>query len=153
MQDKQTKICAISTISKTMEWFMVDTMRALAKEGYDVTLICNMEPGFAEKNSDFAKCISLPMARGASLSDLLKSTKELKKIFKREKFRLYYGCMVVVLYSTLRRILLPKVNFCIKFLQICIICCTFARNFVLKYAVFRCTFDIFLFGRMATRLV
>ena len=44
---KKVKICTLTTISKTMDWFIVDSMRNLAKNGYDVTLVCNMEKGFA----------------------------------------------------------------------------------------------------------
>ncbi len=90
MEEKKIKICALTTISKTMDWFIVDSMRNLAKNGYDVTLICNMEEGFAEKNSDYAKCIHLPMARGVSVKDVFKSIKALKKIFKKEKFDVVY---------------------------------------------------------------
>ena len=57
---KKVKICTLTTISKTMDWFIVDSMRNLAKNGYDVTLVCNMEKGFAERNQDYAKCINLP---------------------------------------------------------------------------------------------
>ena len=52
MADKTVKIGVLTTISKTMEWFVTPSMRNLAKNGYDVTLICNMEKGFAEKNED-----------------------------------------------------------------------------------------------------
>ena len=102
MEDKKIKICAISTISKTMDWFVVDTMRNLAKNGYDITLISNMEKGFAEANSDYAKCISLPMARGASVKDLFKSIKALTKIFKEQKFDvLYYTSPNASMYSAI----------------------------------------------------
>ena len=102
MEEKKIKICALTTISKTMDWFVVDPMRNLANNGYDVTLICNMDEAFAKENSDYAKCISLPMARGASISDLFKSTKALKKIFKEEKFDvLYYTSPNVSMYASL----------------------------------------------------
>ena len=102
MEDKKIKICAITTISKTMDWFIVDSMRNLAKNGYDVTLISNMEKGFAEANSDYAKCISLPMARGASVKDLFKSIKSLTKIFKEQKFDvLYYTSPNASMYSAI----------------------------------------------------
>ena len=87
---KRIKIGVLTTISKTMDWFLVDSMRNLAKNGYDITLISNMEEGFAERNSDYAKCIHLPMSRGASIKDLFKSTNALKKIFKRENFDVIY---------------------------------------------------------------
>lgn len=89
-EEKRIKIGVLTTISKTMDWFIVDSMRNLAKNGYDVTLISNMEEGFAQRNSDYAKCIHLPMSRGASVRDLFKSTKALKKIFKQENFDIIY---------------------------------------------------------------
>ena len=49
MTNKKVKICALTTISKTMDWFIVDSMRNLSKNGYEVTLICNMEEGFNER--------------------------------------------------------------------------------------------------------
>lgn len=87
---KPIKICALTTISKTMDWFIVDSMRNLSKKGYDVTLICNMDNGFVERNSDYAKCINLPMNRGASIKDLIKIPFILRKIFKENKFDLIY---------------------------------------------------------------
>lgn len=99
---KKIKICALTTISKTMDWFIVDSMRNLAANGYDVTLICNMEEGFAERNADYARCIHLPMSRGASVGDLIKSTKALKKIFKQEKFDvLYYTSPNASMYAAI----------------------------------------------------
>ena len=67
--EKKIKICAITTISATMDSFMVDSMRVLAKNGYDVTLVCNMDEDFIARNSDFAKCIHVPMKRGVSFFD------------------------------------------------------------------------------------
>lgn len=90
MEDKKIKICAITTISKTMDWFMCDIMKALSKNGYDVTLICNMEEGFAERQKDYAKCIDLKMSRGVNLKDLLTIPFKLRKIFKENKFDVIY---------------------------------------------------------------
>lgn len=88
--EKKIKIGVIATISKTMDWFLVDSMRNLAKNGYDVTLIANMEEGFAERNSDFAKCIHFEMSRGVSIKDLIFCTARMKKLFKKEKFDVIY---------------------------------------------------------------
>ena len=107
MGDKMPiKICALTTISKTMDWFIVDSMRNLSKNGYEVTLICNMEDGFAERNNDYAKCINLPMSRGASLKDLIKMPFVLKRIFKENEFDLiYYTSPNVSLYASIGGIL------------------------------------------------
>ncbi|MBQ4613067.1 MAG: glycosyltransferase family 4 protein [Clostridia bacterium] len=91
MENKQPiKICALTTISKTMDWFIVDSMRNLAANGYEVTLVCNMEEGFAERNGDYATCIHLPMSRGISVSDLIKTPLRLRKIFREGQFDIVY---------------------------------------------------------------
>lgn len=90
MSEKKVKIGVLATISKTMDWFVTPSMRNLSEHGYDVTLICNMEEDFARRNSDYAKCIHLPMSRGVSVKDLLSSIKALKKIFREEQFDLLY---------------------------------------------------------------
>ena len=96
------KICALTTISKTMDWFIVDSMRNLSKNGYEITLICDMEPGFAERNCDYAACINLPMSRGASIKDLLTVPFKFRKIFKRNKYDvIYYTSPNVSLYASL----------------------------------------------------
>lgn len=84
------KICAITTIQGTMEWFVVDSMQLLSENGYDVTLICNMDSYFKKKHSAFAKCISLPMKRGTSFSNLISTTIQMIKIFRKEKYDVLY---------------------------------------------------------------
>lgn len=99
---KKIKICALTTISKTMDWFIVDSMRNLSKNGYEITLICNMEEGFIERNKDFANCIHLPMSRGTSLGDLIKMPWVLYKLFKKEKYDvIYYTTPNVSLYASI----------------------------------------------------
>ena len=49
--DKKIKLCALTTISKTMDWFVVDSMRNLEKNGYDITLVCNMDEEFIADKS------------------------------------------------------------------------------------------------------
>lgn len=99
---KKIRICALTTISKTMDWFIVDSMRNLAKNGYEITLVCNMDDEFIQKNSDYAKCVPLNMSRGASLSDLVKSVLWLRKFFKSEKFDMvYYTSPNASMYASL----------------------------------------------------
>lgn len=100
--DTKKKICALTTISKTMDWFIVDSMRNLANNGYEVTLICDMEEGFKERNSDYAKCIHIPMSRGASVKDLITVPFKLRKIFKKNQFDvIYYTSPNVSLYASI----------------------------------------------------
>ena len=102
MNNKKIRICALTTISKTMDWFVVDSMRNLSMNGYDVTLVCNMEDGFAERNGDYARCINMPMNRGASLKDLLTMSWKLYRLFKREQFDIiYYTTPNAALYASI----------------------------------------------------
>lgn len=102
MENKRPiRICALTTISKTMDWFIVDSMRNLAANGYEITLVCNMEEGFAERNRDYATCIHLPMSRGISLSDLIKTPLKLRKIFREGQFDIvYYTSPNVSMYAS-----------------------------------------------------
>lgn len=80
---------------------MSHSMRYLSKNGYEVTLVCNMDEGFPERYGDFAKCINLPMSRGASISDLFGCTYKLFKLFRREKYDVvYYATPNVSLYAS-----------------------------------------------------
>ncbi len=90
MENKKIKICALTTISKTMGWFVCDIMKELSKNGYEVTLVCNMEDGFAEKHKDYAKCIDMKMSRGINIKDLIVTPIKFFKIFKKNKFDMIY---------------------------------------------------------------
>lgn len=98
---KPVKICALTTISKTMDWFIVDSMRNLSRNGYEVTLVCSMEDGFADRNKDYATCINLPMSRGVSVKDLLTMPFKLCKIFREGGYDvIYYTTPNASLYAS-----------------------------------------------------
>ena len=85
-----------------MDWFIVDSMRNLAMNGYEITLVSNMEEGFIERNKDYARCISVPMSRGVSIKDIFKITYTLVRLFKKEKFDIiYYTSPNVSLYASI----------------------------------------------------
>ena len=87
---EKVKICALTTVQKTMDWFVVDSMRNLSNNGYGVTLVCNMDEEFIVQNSDFAWCVDLKMTRGINLKNSVASIRALIKLFKREKFDIIY---------------------------------------------------------------
>ena len=100
-ENKKIKLCAITTISKTMDWFLVDSMRNLAKNGYEITLVCDMDEDFIRRNEDFARCVPFPMSRGVSVKDLFGCTKRFKKFFKEEKFDvIYYTSPNAAMYAS-----------------------------------------------------
>jgi glycosyltransferase involved in cell wall biosynthesis len=82
------KICFITTISATLKFFIVDTAKYLYENGeYDITLICDKDPAFAQTLPDYFKYIPVPMKRGISISGLGALVK-LFVIFKKEQFDL-----------------------------------------------------------------
>lgn len=89
--NKEYKICFITTISKSLEWFVVDAAKYLYDNGYkDITFISNMDDEFIKTNSFFAKCINIDYARGVNIFNFFKSISKTKKIFKNNKFDLIY---------------------------------------------------------------
>lgn len=80
------KMCIITTISKTMDWFVVESVKNLNGKGYDITLICDMDEDFIVRNKDYANLISIEMSRGIDIKNAIKSTLKMYKIFKQEKF-------------------------------------------------------------------
>lgn len=89
MTDNMTtkKICAITTIHNTMEWFVTPIMRYLAVSGFEISMLCDMPEAFVSENSDFATCYSLPMNRGVvGFTEGIRTVWKMYKIFSREKF-------------------------------------------------------------------
>ncbi len=115
MENKKIRICALTTVSKTMDMFMAHSMRFLSENGYDVTLVCNMSDGFTERHGDFAKCVDLKMSRGVSVKDLFSCTFTLYKLFRKEKFDIvYYATPNVSLYASFAAFLagIKNRNYC-----------------------------------------
>ena len=100
--EKKIKICVIATVYQSMDWFIVDSMRHLAQNGYDVTLVCNMTEEFIAQNSDFATCVHLPMKRGASIKEIFVNVKALRRLFKKEKYDvIYYTSPNAAMYAAI----------------------------------------------------
>ncbi len=95
------KICYVVTIAATIESFFIPQLKYLAENGLDVTVICSPSDTFdlQEKLGDSIRYIPLNIPRGVSTAGLLKAIRQLRTIFKREKFDL-------VQYST------PNAGFC-----------------------------------------
>lgn len=80
------KLCAITTVDITLSSFVVDAMRKLKEEEYDITLISSMSDGFFNRYRDEFHCINLQMSRGTNPLEMLKSIWAFYKIFRRERF-------------------------------------------------------------------
>lgn len=91
-EDNKIKLCAVTTVSKVMDWFIVDAMKYLNQNGFEVTLCCQMDATFIKKNSQYAKCVPLKLKRGFCLREMLKETFRLIVLFKKERFDIIQYC-------------------------------------------------------------
>lgn len=82
------KICYVVTVSITIKSFFIPQLKFLAENGYDVTVICSPDEKLKEMLGDKIKYIPVNMPRGLSLFGSIKAIKNLKRIFKEEKFDL-----------------------------------------------------------------
>ena len=87
MNSKQIKVCFVTTISLTMDWFVIPFAKEFKARGIDVTLLCSFSSqDFKERNSSVANCVNIPMSRGISFLGGLKSIRLLKRFFKNNEF-------------------------------------------------------------------
>ena len=84
--DQRVKVCAITTISKTMDWFVVDSMKNLHEHGFEISLMCDMDDEFIKRNQDYAKCYPIKMDRGIDPIGAIKAIWNMYKIFREEKY-------------------------------------------------------------------
>ncbi len=85
--DRPVKICMVTTIAKAFNWFVSDSAKNFAQKGFDVTVMCGeMDDEFIRKHEAFAKCRPLSIKRGTDVKSIMKCIKEMKRIFKEEKF-------------------------------------------------------------------
>lgn len=93
------KICYITTIALTIRSFFIPQLKYLSEKGYEVSVICSPDDSLQSELGANIKYFPIKIERGVSLSTLIGSIKELKKVFKREHFD-------IVQYST------PNAAFC-----------------------------------------
>lgn len=93
MKNMNKKICYITTISGTLELFVLPTVKHIMEEmGWTITLICNDDLRFVERSLRKINYISVQMKRGISLGGILSMFK-LVKISSKEKFDLDKFCI------------------------------------------------------------
>lgn len=80
------KICFITTIHQSIEWFVADAAKYFYKNGHEVSYICNMDEAFINEHGNYARCFDVKMERGFAPINMLRSLIKMYKIFKREKF-------------------------------------------------------------------
>lgn len=96
------KICFVTTVSMTLKAFVTETAKYLHEVGgYDISFICDNDPAFAASLPEYIHYYPVSMKRGISLGGI-KACREIKKIFKRERFDLVqYSTPNASLYAAL----------------------------------------------------
>lgn len=96
------KICFITTVSYTMDAFILDFAKFLKEhEDYDITLMCNPDPTFELKVPSNIKFIPMKVKRGLDFN-LISNISKYYKVFKKEKFDLIQYCTPnAALYSSI----------------------------------------------------
>lgn len=101
-KEMSKKICFITTVSFTMDAFILDFAKYLKEqEDYDITLMCNPDPTFELKVPLNIKFIPMKVKRGLDFN-LISNIYKYFKVFKNEKFDLIQYCTPnAALYSSL----------------------------------------------------
>lgn len=84
--DKEKKICFVTTISFTMNAFIVDVAKFLHDQHrYDITFICDNDELFAKSIPEYIHYYPVPMKRGINFKGL-RAIIQMVKVFSNQKF-------------------------------------------------------------------
>ncbi len=96
------KICVVTTISKTVEFFLLDTLKYVKENGFDVAIACEMDDAFIKRNQDLATLLPLPVKRGVDPMGAALATYKLFRFFRKNKFDIVqYATPNASLYASL----------------------------------------------------
>lgn len=87
------KICFVVTVSMTVDQFLRFGFDEFHNNGYDISLICDMDEDYVTGLPDYVHPYPIKMSRGVDPSGLVKAIKTMKRIFTENKFD-------IVQYST-----------------------------------------------------
>lgn len=82
------KICFIVTVSMTVDQFLRFSFEKFHENGYEIYVIADMTPKYIETLPRYVKALPIDMNRGIDLFGALRATKQMIKIFRKEKFDL-----------------------------------------------------------------
>ncbi len=96
------KVCAITTISKTVESFAVDYYTYMAAvDDYEVTIVSDYDDGFQERLADGIRFFPIGMDRGVNFKGI-RTIYEMYRFFKEEDFDLVqYSTPNASLYASI----------------------------------------------------
>lgn len=86
------RVCFVTTIPMTIDWFVTPFGKEFVKRGYDVFYITsNLNDDFIKRH-EYATCIEVPMARGFNPLKLIMGIRSMQKTLKDYKFEsVFYG--------------------------------------------------------------
>lgn len=87
------KICFVVTVSMTVDQFLRFGFEEFHNNGYDISLVCDMDEEYVAGLPDYVHPYPIKMSRGIDPSGLINAIKLMKKIFSENKFD-------IVQYST-----------------------------------------------------
>lgn len=83
---KKIKYCALTTVSGSLEKFILPAMELFAENGYDITLSCAKNDVFKEKLDNKYSFFSLDIERGFNFKKTIKTIITLYFFFRKQKF-------------------------------------------------------------------
>lgn len=87
------KICFVVTVSMTVDQFLRFGFEEFHNNGYDISLVCDMDKDYVAGLPDYVHPYPIKMSRGIDPSGLVNAIKTMKRIFTENKFD-------IVQYST-----------------------------------------------------
>ena len=87
------KMCVVTTTSQTIKAFVLPTFSKMLEEGFEISVVTSVQPGFKELLPKSVKVFDMPVGRGFDLLGTYKAALKFEKICRREKFD-------IVMYST-----------------------------------------------------
>jgi len=102
MGSEPVKICVITTVSITLQAFLLEQLVYLSQNGFDVTVVCEYDPIFVRDCPPELKYIPVHMTRKIGWWSTLTGWWKLYWLFKREKFKMIqYSTPKAALISSL----------------------------------------------------
>lgn len=96
------RICIVTTVEITLSSFVIPAAREMKKNGWDVTLACNMSEKFMDEYKDEFECVNVPMSRGSSVKDLFTMPFYFMKLFSKGNYDIVqYATPNASLYASL----------------------------------------------------
>lgn len=96
------KLCYIVTVPLTIRSFFIPQLQYLAKNGFDVTVVCSDDPSLQVELGDSIRFFPIEIPRGISIRGSMRAIKKLIDFFGKEKFDLIqYSTPNAAFYSSI----------------------------------------------------